>query len=126
MPSRARRCALVLALLAAFSASTAPAAAQAPSAEVMQSREAARALAEKGLDLFAANKLEEAIKNFELAEARFHAPTHQLFQARAYAKLGKLAKAKELYERSSASSSPTTRPTPSARRRATLGSSSRS
>ncbi len=62
-------------------------------------REAARALAKRGFELFESKDYALAIENFEKAESRIHAPPHWLYIARAQAKLGKLLAAKATYER---------------------------
>ena len=67
-------------------------------ATMTEARESARALAERGLDLFEAKKYAEAIEHFRQAEERFHAPTHLLFTARAYDKLGRLLEAQTTYQ----------------------------
>lgn len=61
-------------------------------------RNAARALASDGADLFDANKHAEAIEVFRKAEALVHAPTHLLYIARAHQKLGKLVEAHDVYD----------------------------
>lgn len=65
--------------------------------EAASDRDAARALAIKGLKLLNAKKYPEAIDHFEKAEARFHAPTHSLFIARAHRQMGKWLLAKKHY-----------------------------
>jgi hypothetical protein len=75
-----------------------PSRAQSPPSEVVLAREAARALAEKGIDLYEVGRYREAAELFEQAEARFHAPTHLLLIARASEKLGRLAHAEHAYE----------------------------
>jgi hypothetical protein len=61
-------------------------------------RSTARTLADKGADLFDAGKYAEAIEDFREAEKLVHAPTHLLYLARAYAKLGKLVEAHQAYD----------------------------
>jgi hypothetical protein len=61
-------------------------------------RNAARALAGKGADLFDAGNYGEAIDQFRQAEALVHAPPHLLYMARAYEKLGKLVEAHDAYD----------------------------
>ncbi|APR81377.1 Hypothetical protein A7982_06724 [Minicystis rosea] len=62
-------------------------------------RDAARSLAGKGYELFEAGEHERAIELFQQAEARFHAPPHSLYIARAQVKLGKLIAAEATYKR---------------------------
>jgi hypothetical protein len=61
-------------------------------------RNAARALADKGADLFEEGKYIEAIEQFRQADALVHAPPHVLYMARANVKLGNLVEAHKLYE----------------------------
>lgn len=61
-------------------------------------RAAARVLADKGADFFDASKYPEAIEAFREAEKLLHAPTHLLYIARAYEKLGKLVEAHRAYD----------------------------
>lgn len=70
-----------------------------PETEVGSARDAARALAEEGLALIDGGQLEAGIDKLLRAEAMFHAPTHHLFLARAYAQLGKLGRAESHYRR---------------------------
>jgi hypothetical protein len=62
-------------------------------------REAARALAGKGYELFEAGQYQRAIELFQQAEGRFHAPPHLLYIARAEVKLGKLLDARATLQR---------------------------
>lgn len=62
-------------------------------------RDAARGLAGKGYELFEAGNYARAIEFFQQAEARYHAPPHLLYIARAQVKLGKLLEAEETYQR---------------------------
>ncbi|MBI4702541.1 MAG: hypothetical protein HY744_15585 [Deltaproteobacteria bacterium] len=62
-------------------------------------RAAARALAGAGFALFQAGDYARAIERLRAAEQIVHAPTHVLYLARALAKLGKLAEAREQYRR---------------------------
>lgn len=71
----------------------------APPPAQANSRERARALADKGYELFEAGKFEEAIKAFEEAERNFHAPTVLLLLARANVRLGRLREARGVYQR---------------------------
>jgi hypothetical protein len=66
-----------------------------PSAE---DRDAARALADKGAELFDAGKYEASIEYFRKADEKVHAPTFVLAIAQAYAKSGKLIEAREHYQ----------------------------
>jgi hypothetical protein len=87
-----------LALAAAFMAATAlaaPARAWGSSAD----REAARALSGKAYEELQARHFHRAIALFQEAEARFHAPPHLLYTARAQVKLGLLQEAKATFER---------------------------
>jgi hypothetical protein len=61
-------------------------------------REAARNLAGKGYEALEAGQYKRAIELFEQAEARFHAPPHWLYMARAQIKLGRLLEAKASLE----------------------------
>lgn len=81
-------CAVLLSLAAS------PAGAEPTAAD----RNAARALADKGADLFESGKYEKAIEQFRQAEALVHAAPHLLYMARANEKLGKLVEAHEIYE----------------------------
>jgi hypothetical protein len=60
-------------------------------------RAEARELATQGIGLFSESKFIEAIGYLERAEAKFHAPTHLLYMARARAKLGENVQAHKLY-----------------------------
>jgi hypothetical protein len=91
-PVRALLCALAL---AAVGAPTRSARAGGPS---FADREAARTLAGQGYELFEAGKLPRAIELFRQAEARFHAPPHLLYVARAQVKLGKMLEAEATYK----------------------------
>lgn len=71
-----------------------------------EERQAARALADKGLELFEAGKWVEALDRFQRAETVLHAPTHLLYMARAEARLGRLLPARKLYERVAAETLP--------------------
>ena len=62
-------------------------------------REAARSLSGKAYEQFEAGQYRRAIDLFLAAEARFHAPPHLLYVARAQMKLGLLVEAKGTYER---------------------------
>ncbi|MEP7123387.1 MAG: tetratricopeptide repeat protein [Byssovorax sp.] len=75
-------------------------------------REAARALATRGYELFEGKDYPHAIESFEKAESRIHAPPHWLYIARSQAKLGKLLAAKATYERIVAEKLPDGSPLP--------------
>ena len=62
-----------------------------------EDRQAARAAANGGLQAFEAGEYQEAIEQFERANQSVRAITHNLYIARAHAKLGNLLKAWELY-----------------------------
>jgi hypothetical protein len=74
-------------------------AAPALAAGSLADREAARSIAGKAYELFEAGDYRRAIDLFRQADARFHAPTHSLYVARAQAKMGQLIEAKGTYER---------------------------
>src|SRR5262249_18271474 len=61
-------------------------------------REAARGLAGHGYELFEAGQYERALDLFRQAEARYHAPPHLVYIARAQVKLGKLIEAEATYQ----------------------------
>jgi hypothetical protein len=75
-------------------------------------REAARALATRGYELFESKDYAHAIESFEKAESKIHAPPHWLYIARSQAKLGKLLAAKATYERIVAEKLPDGSPPP--------------
>lgn len=85
-----RAAALALAL-AVFPLAQAPGAPATSTADL----DAARALADRAMDLYEAGKYQKAIELFEEAEAVYHAPPHVLFLGRAHAKLGKQAAARK-------------------------------
>lgn len=62
-------------------------------------REAARALAGEGYEQYEAAHYQRAIEMFQKAEARFHAPPHLLYIARAQLKLGRMLEAIATYQR---------------------------
>jgi tetratricopeptide (TPR) repeat protein len=62
-------------------------------------KDAARALADKGAELYEAGKYEEAIAQFRRADEIVHAPTFVLAMAQASAKVGKLIEARAHYQR---------------------------
>ncbi len=61
-------------------------------------RDEARGLAERGLERLDAGDARAAVDLFERAEAKFHAPTHLLYLARARAMLGDLPAAARAYD----------------------------
>src|SRR5580692_3676583 len=89
-PAHASLCAAVLAA-AVFSS---PAEAGGSFAD----REAARTLSGKGYEQFEGKHYRRAIELFQQAEARFHAPPHLLYTARAQVKLGLFLEAKATFE----------------------------
>lgn len=84
--------------VAALSAGEAPAMAQ-PSATSAKEKEAARALAQLGYELFEAKKYQEALAKLDQAEELFHAPPHIELAGRCLEKLGRLLQARERYQR---------------------------
>jgi len=93
--------AVYIAACAAVVASASPRIASAqPEPQVSQeSKDAARALAEKGYELFEAGKYADAMEHFKQAEQKFHASPHLLFIARSQVKLGNLVEGREVYEK---------------------------
>ena len=75
-------------------------------------REAARALSEKAYEQFEGKHYRRAIELFQQAEARFHAPPHLLYTARAQFKLGLFVEAKATFERAVAEKLPADAPAP--------------
>jgi hypothetical protein len=57
--------------------------------------QAARPYAEKGFELYEDGRYAACIAEFERAEARYHAPPHLLYIARAQAQLGRLIEARD-------------------------------
>jgi hypothetical protein len=102
----------VLAATLAVLMCAAPRAASAqPTSEASpEERQAARALADKGLELFEAGRWAEALDRFQRAETVLHAPTHLLYMARAEARLGRLLAARKLYERLAGEALPASAP----------------
>lgn len=91
---------LRLFLLLALTLPTMPAVAMAQQAPpTVQTKLAARDLADKGLDLFEAGRFEEALAAFREAEALVHAPPFLLWSARSCEKLGRLLEARAFYQR---------------------------
>ena len=94
--------AIATTLVLAFSASEGAARADTPppaTKDIEKEKEAARALAEQGYDLFTDGKFIEAAAKLDEAEAIFHAPTHLELAGRAFEKAGKLLAARERYQR---------------------------
>jgi hypothetical protein len=90
--ARACLCAAVIALIASPALS-------ARAGGSTADREAARFLSGKAYDEFEAKHYQRAIELFQQAEARFHAPPHLLYTARAQVKLGLYLEARATYER---------------------------
>lgn len=90
--ARSWLCAAALALVSGLAA---PALAAGSAAD----REAARSIAGKAYEAFEAADFPRAIELFRQADARFHAPTHLLYVARAQAKMGLLVQSRGTYER---------------------------
>ena len=67
--------------------------------EVSAARDQARQLAEQGIADIDHGSAADGVALLEQAEAKFHAPTHLLYLARGYDKLGKPGLAAEAYER---------------------------
>lgn len=88
-------CALLTLVLArpALAAGPVPA----PAAVKPADREAARALATRGYELFQAGSFKEAIESFRKAEDKVHAPPHLLYIARSQVKLRQLVEAKDTF-----------------------------
>jgi len=82
----------ILALAAILAVIPSPA-----SAQTDAERAGARAAGLAGLEAYSAGKYEQALDYFGRAESVVHAPTHQLYLARANAKLGYLVSAREFY-----------------------------
>ena len=64
-------------------------------------KDAARKIAQEGLDLYDGGKYQEALDRFVRAEALVHAPTMLLMAARALQKLGRLVEAADKYSAAS-------------------------
>ncbi|MFT3776152.1 MAG: hypothetical protein QM820_63220 [Minicystis sp.] len=92
---RAARACVFAAVVALGATAVTPARAAGSAAD----RDAARNLAGKGYELFEAGQHQRAIELFQQAEARFHAPPHLLYIARAQVKLGKFIEAEGSYQR---------------------------
>jgi hypothetical protein len=81
------------------------------SAEISdQQLQAARALANAGLELFQAGEYERAIERFRSAEEITHAPPHLLYMARAHRRLGRLVQARDLLRRVASETLPASAP----------------
>jgi hypothetical protein len=94
---------LVGAALFTFAPASTPALAQdaaeaAPSPQsTEEAKAAARELANRGYELYQAGNYKEAIQYFRDAEARFHAPTLLIMQAKAHENINNLIEARGLY-----------------------------
>ncbi|MEJ7728150.1 MAG: hypothetical protein WKG00_02950 [Polyangiaceae bacterium] len=100
------RAALAATLAVLMCAAPRAASAQPTSDASPEERQAARALADKGLELYEAGRWAEALDRFQRAETVLHAPTHLLSMARAEARLGRLLAARKLYQRAAAEKLP--------------------
>lgn len=72
--------------------------AQSSEEEVLKAREAARALATEALSKMDAGKHAEAIQLLDVAEQKFHAPTHLLYLAQCHVALGHLERGAGFYQ----------------------------
>ncbi|WP_437336970.1 tetratricopeptide repeat protein [Sorangium sp. So ce394] len=88
--------ALLLGLTLLATSSTALAQSSPPTAEA---KLAAKALADKGWQLFNASRYEDALAAFRDAEAQVHAPPFLVMAARSCERLGRLVEARSLYQR---------------------------
>lgn len=70
-----------------------------PSSHDAAAMKAARPFAEKGFELFKGGRYAESIEQFKRADARYHAPPHLLYMARAHHRLNELVEARDLYRR---------------------------
>ncbi|WP_438027951.1 tetratricopeptide repeat protein [Sorangium sp. So ce233] len=95
---RRRQLSLGLLFVLALPAVPATAVSQ-PARSTEQAKAAARALADKGWELFNAGRYEEALAAFRDAEAQVHAPPFLVFAARSCERLGRLLEARSLYQR---------------------------
>lgn len=93
-----RRLRLGLLLVLALPAVPATAVSQ-PAPSTGQAKAAARALADKGWELFNAGRYEEALAAFLDADAQVHAPPFLRFAARSCERLGRLLEARSLFQR---------------------------
>ncbi|MFO0547233.1 MAG: hypothetical protein U0271_02530 [Polyangiaceae bacterium] len=82
----------------AVAAAGEPGAGEVSADDLSQRRDAARDLARRGLQKVDAGDVAGGLPLLLEAEAKFHAPTHLLFIAQAYAALGKLGSAGRYYE----------------------------
>lgn len=90
-------CIVLLGALGLFvSAPEALAQGDAPAASA-EAKAEARELANKGFALFQEGNFKEAVQYFRDADAKFHAPTLLLMQAKAHEKIGQLIEARGLY-----------------------------
>ncbi|WP_437945926.1 tetratricopeptide repeat protein [Sorangium sp. So ce296] len=76
-----------------------PTAVAQPSPPTTEAKLAAKALADKGWELFNAGRYEDALTAFRDAEAKVHAPPFLVMAARACERLGRLLEARSLYQR---------------------------
>ncbi len=94
--ARRLACALLISLaLPSASAAAGEPGAGASADDLSQRRDAARELAQRGLQKIDAGDVSGGLALLLEAEAKFHAPTHLLFIAQAYASLGKLGPVKK-------------------------------
>lgn len=70
-----------------------------PSPDVSAQRQAARALADRGLALFEEGRYADALDALREADEAYHDPTVELMMARACERLGRLEDALEIYQR---------------------------
>ncbi|WP_437939882.1 tetratricopeptide repeat protein [Sorangium sp. So ce341] len=70
-----------------------------PSQPTAEAKLAARALADKGWELFNAGRYEDALTAFREAEAQVHAPPFLVMAARSCERLGRLLEARSFYQR---------------------------
>lgn len=80
---------------------------QAETGNVELAKARARALANRGAELFEAGQYAEALEAFREAEQRYHAPTILVMVARCHERLGQLLEARSTYERVVAEPVPT-------------------
>lgn len=66
--------------------------------QTAQEKGAARTAAKEGVEAYESGDFERAVDRLRRAEQLVHAPTHLLFLARSYEKLGRLVEAKEAYQ----------------------------
>jgi hypothetical protein len=66
-------------------------------AQTDQERAGARAAATQGAEAFSQKRYADAVDLFTRAESLVHSPSHLLYMARSFEKLGKLVQAREAY-----------------------------